>query len=269
VPEVEANGCAFYYEDDNFADPWTTPSAVVIQHGAFRSSRFWYHWVPELASKRRVIRRDLRGHGRSSDPGPGYEWSLDGQVEDLLAFLDALELSRVHLVGESLGGMIGAAFAAEHPARLHSLTLCSTPLTLGQGKLDERGPSVQNSISDFVQDSWDEGVLTPLDVAQRKWVKSEWERNPAHIRSGIVQWAPTIDLSHALGRIAVPTLLISPLHSPLTSPEEQQELHAAIRGSQLVPVDGYGHELYWDKPGDCLRILGEFLDECDNSSRAA
>ncbi len=263
MPRIEANGCNFYYEDDNFTDPWTSPSTVVIQHGAFRSSRFWYHWVPSLATRHRVIRRDLRGNGRSSAPSQDYVWSTEGQVEDLLAFLDALGLERVHFVGESLGGIIGAAFAAEHPERLHSLILCSTPMTLTEEKLN--GRRIQESISSFVDDRWSEGVLTPLDEAQQGWVKAEWNRNPKEIIDGIVNWAPSIDLSNDLPRINVPTLLISPLRSPLTSPEEQQEFHEAIRGSVIEPIDGYGHELYWDRPEECLRVLNAFLDERDQA----
>ena len=83
-----------------------------------------------LAGDFRVVRRDLRGHGGSSDPGNAPSWSFDGLVKDLAAFCDALDLRNLHLLGESTGGMLAIGFAATQPERLRSLTLCGTPTTI-------------------------------------------------------------------------------------------------------------------------------------------
>ncbi len=261
MPEVKANGCVFYYESDTFVDPWKTPEVVFIHHGAFRSSKFWYHWVPALADRYRLIRRDMRGMGRSTIPEPGYKWSIEGLAEDVVAFMDALEIEKIHYVGESLGGIVGMAMAAKYPHRLHTLTLCAAPMNITTEKLVGQGMAsrIKESISGFVEDRWKQKILTPLSQEMQDWVKSEWEKNPRSVVDGIMDLAPTIDVTWALPRIKTPTLLISPMHSPLSPKEEQQELHKAIAGSKQVFVDGYGHELYWDQPGPCLRILNEFL----------
>src|SRR5437870_13533341 len=75
---VTANSCAMYYKVDDFTDPWLSEKETVwLQHGVGRSTKFWYHWVPALARHYRVIRRDMRGHGQSADPGPDHTWSID------------------------------------------------------------------------------------------------------------------------------------------------------------------------------------------------
>jgi pimeloyl-ACP methyl ester carboxylesterase len=131
VPIVQANNCEMYYEVDDYTDPWLKQTdTVLLQHGVGRSSRFWYHWVPALAGRYRVVRRDLRGHGQSSDPGREHKWSIDELIDDMKSFLDALELDRVHYVGESIGGILGVVFAAKWPERLKSLTVCSTPTSI-------------------------------------------------------------------------------------------------------------------------------------------
>jgi len=125
MPKVTANNYETHYECDDFTDPWTPAETIWIQHGFGRSSRFWYHWVPPLARRYRVIRRDLRGHGQSADPGPNYMWSVEELLTDMKGFLDALNLDQVHYVGESIGGLLGIACAVRWPERFKSLTLCA------------------------------------------------------------------------------------------------------------------------------------------------
>jgi 3-oxoadipate enol-lactonase len=75
----------------------------------------WRRWVPRLAEHFRVIAVDTRGHGRTASPeGPaGY----DVLVEDLLALVDALDLSRPAFCGFSDGGHTATLFAMRHPER--------------------------------------------------------------------------------------------------------------------------------------------------------
>ena len=125
MPKVIANNYETHYELDDFTDPWKPAETIVIQHGLGRSYRFWYHWVPLLARHYRVIRRDMRGHGQSADPGPNQAWSVEELLTDIKGFLDALNLDRVHYVGESIGGLLGIACAVRWPERFKSLTLCA------------------------------------------------------------------------------------------------------------------------------------------------
>jgi pimeloyl-ACP methyl ester carboxylesterase len=125
MPRVIANSYETHYELGDFTDPWKPAETIVIQHGLGRSSRCWYHWVPLLARHYRVIRRDMRGHGQSADPGPNHVWSVEELLTDIKGFLDALNLDHVHYVGESIGGLLGIACAVRWPERFKSLTLCA------------------------------------------------------------------------------------------------------------------------------------------------
>src|SRR6185436_5840484 len=122
-----ADDLDMYYEVNDYTDPWTKPETIVMHHGNCKSSRFWYRWVPVLARRYRVVRLDARGYGRSTVPPPSYKWSLGGFARDLERFLDHLELDKAHLVGETVGGTISMVFSSEHPERVRSLTVCSSP----------------------------------------------------------------------------------------------------------------------------------------------
>src|SRR4029079_9344476 len=88
----------------------------------------WEGQIRALAAAHRVVRFDLRGHGRSAAPPGPYEVADLGR--DILGLLDELAIERAALCGISIGGM-GAIWAAAHaPERVRRLVLCSTSARL-------------------------------------------------------------------------------------------------------------------------------------------
>jgi len=115
-----SDGAELFYTIDDYTDPWTQPETVVLHHGMAKNHQLWYAWIPILAQHYRVVRFDMRGMGQSSVPAPGYPWSLENFAKDLLELLDQLELSRVHLIGETVGVLI---FVAESVGDLEAIEL--------------------------------------------------------------------------------------------------------------------------------------------------
>ena len=96
--------------------------AVVLVHGLTANNRYWADFGPRLAEAGwYVVAPDLRGRGRSAKPPHGY--GLPFHADDLLGVCDALGISTVHLVGHSLGALVGLYLAALHPGRLRRLVL--------------------------------------------------------------------------------------------------------------------------------------------------
>ena len=121
------------YVVDDYTDPWKNAPYLVLQHGNGRSAQFWYSWVPYLSRFYKVVRPDVRGLGLSSaDFDLARDFTLEACVDDALAIIDDLGAESVHFCGESMGGMIGMGLAASHPARVRTLTLVSTPITINE-----------------------------------------------------------------------------------------------------------------------------------------
>src|SRR5882672_11356861 len=99
MPHIRAADFDCWYLEDYFGPPWLEPEAVVLQHGFGRNGEYWRSWVPALASRHRVIRRDMRGHGASTAGSADHEWSPDTLAADVVSFLDARAIERVHYVG--------------------------------------------------------------------------------------------------------------------------------------------------------------------------
>lgn len=95
---------------------------MLLIHGFAASKENWLRFAGHLRDEYRIVAVDLLGHGKSTK-NPALNHDLDDQVQYLINFLNAKQLTKVHLVGNSMGGAISSLFAAKHPERTLSVTL--------------------------------------------------------------------------------------------------------------------------------------------------
>jgi pimeloyl-ACP methyl ester carboxylesterase len=99
-----------YYQD------WGSGQPVVFVSSWSLSSRMWqYQMVNLIDNGLRCVAYDRRGHGRSDQPGGGYDY--DTLADDLAGLLDTLELENVTLVGHSMGGGEIVRYLTRHGSR--------------------------------------------------------------------------------------------------------------------------------------------------------
>jgi 3-oxoadipate enol-lactonase len=205
------DGAELYYVIDDFTDPWTTPHTVVLHHGMAKNHRLWYAWVPILARQFRVVRFDARGMGQSSVPEPSYPWSLEHFAEDLRDLLDQLELERVHLIGETVGGTISLRFASLYAERLLSLTTCTSPIDFADPHHLETAALVER---EGVR-AWVERTITRrldpemADPAYIRWYADQMAATAPHVVNGFMRATPGVDLRPLLNEIQTPTLVLA------------------------------------------------------------
>jgi pimeloyl-ACP methyl ester carboxylesterase len=125
MPRLNTNGIVTYFEDS--APTGASRPPVVLIHGHSVDLRLWDEQLPALtAAGYRVIRYDVRGHGRSTAPPTGYTW--ENYAADLADLLDQLGVDAAHIVGLSMGGGIALQYVLDFPARVVSLTLVDSAL---------------------------------------------------------------------------------------------------------------------------------------------
>lgn len=98
--------------------------AVVLIHGMAGNSDTWRVVLPQLSAQHLVVAPDLLGHGKSAKPRGDY--SLGAFAVWLRDLLDELGISRVTLVGHSLGGGVAMQFVHQHPEYCERLVLISS-----------------------------------------------------------------------------------------------------------------------------------------------
>ncbi len=265
---IDIGDAKLSYRMDDFTDPWQPTETVLLHHGIGRHSGFWYAWVPILGRHYRVLRFDARGHGLSTKPGPDFPWSLETLADDVLRVLDALNLERVHYVGESGGGFIGLLFALRHPERLHSLTLCSSLFRASTEVQQQMGVGGQDWLSSLAKIGPKEWVFQTMytrvdiektDPAFLHWYAEQSAHVPQHVMESIVRCVAGTDLYDQLPQIHTRTLLMAPEHSTAAPLSLQRVMRRRIPNSKLVVFKGYRHAIISTAPDRCVRTLLRFL----------
>ncbi|MCO7513140.1 alpha/beta fold hydrolase [Pseudomonas guariconensis] len=118
---VEIDGARMSYVDQGQGFP------VVLGHSYLWSAAMWAPQIEQLSKHFRVLVPELWGHGDSEAP-PATTTDMSALTRQHVAFLDALDIQRCHLVGLSVGGMWGAPLAIEHAERIDRLVLMDTYL---------------------------------------------------------------------------------------------------------------------------------------------
>lgn len=118
MPTANLETISLYYEEYGEGEP------LLLLHGLGSDGRSWEYQVEAFAREFRVIVPDVRGHGRSAKP-PG-PYTVSQFSKDIFAVLDHLQIDRFHLVGLSMGGMIGFQMAVDQPERLKSMTVVNS-----------------------------------------------------------------------------------------------------------------------------------------------
>lgn len=101
---------------------------VMMIHGWLESSWCWTRILERLMPQYRTYAVDLVGFGQSTAPEDTTPYDIDSQTEVLEALLRERVGEPVHLVGHSMGGMVGLQIAARFPELVRSLTLVSVPV---------------------------------------------------------------------------------------------------------------------------------------------
>jgi class 3 adenylate cyclase len=216
--------------------------------------------MERMASFSRMIRFDRRGTGLS-DPLNG-PMTLDQQMDDLDAVLDAVGAERIALSGAVESGLC-AMYAATHGDRVSALVLSNVSVSGGLIMSDER----REAMLDLLENHWGEGAFVSLFAPSRAedprfaewWTRFERACMSASTARRLIELNSQVDLSGVLPAIRVPTLICQLRHSPLVPVEGGRETAALIPGARLVEADGTDC-YFWPGAEDAeMDLLEEFL----------
>jgi 3-oxoadipate enol-lactonase len=237
--------------------------ALLLSNSLGSTLAMWDPQVAPLAERFRVIRYDLRGHGRS--PVPDGPYALDDLGGDVLALLDRLEIERVHAAGVSLGGMVSMWLGIHAPDRVDRLLPCCTSARLGPPEgWAERAELVRRKGARAVAASVVERWLTPAhrdahpeDVSR---LRAMVAATPAEGYAGCCGAIEHMDLRGDLGRIRAPTLVIAGAEDPATPPEHGELIASLVPGARLEVLEHAAHLANVERPEAFTRLLLDFLE---------
>lgn len=231
------------------------------------SNMDWWHPAIKaaLSERNRFIMLDHRGTGRSDAPTEAY--GISDMAKDVVGLMDALEIDKAHILGQSMGGMIAQEIAIEFPSRVAKLVLCST--TCGV----KRVPPSLRMLKWLMRKN---AVFSPQDTVNMLYSKAYIQENPAMIASLVerMQIAPSnprsmeihkhanksFDSYHRLGQISAPTLIIHGEDDWVFRPKHAKILNQHIPDSKLILFPGAGHGIFSQEYHKVLEEIHCFID---------
>jgi|GEM_PF-1103709 len=236
---------------------------VVWLHGMMGHAYEWDAATARVAERFRIVAIEQRGHGRSSHPG---DYRLALFVTDLVAALDRLAIERAHLVGHSMGGLVGAVASWRHPGRIKRLVLLDVgPNSLTTPWARQQLPVLLRDMAamrfagiDEATDAW----LADDPCAERDLLRHYMEHALVTGDTGRYQWrfdalhldtflqdADPAELWAVIDHLCVPTLLVRGEHSHLLTAAHARTVVNRLPDGHLVEIPGAGHDLGVQRPG--------------------
>jgi pimeloyl-ACP methyl ester carboxylesterase len=253
---------------------------IVFVHGLSGSWPNWLEQLPVLARTHRVLALDLPGFGRS--PMPAGEISIAAYARLLDRLLGELDIDAAAVVGNSMGGFIGADLAGAFPERVERLVLVSAAgiSTFGDPRVARSIPALRR--------------LERIVAAGAAWTASKSDavarrprlrnatlglviRHPSRLPAALVAeqlrgagtagFLPALqsilgyDLREHLARIACPTLIVWGDRDRLINVRDADVFAELIPNSRKVIFADTGHMAMLERPSAFNALLEEFLNE--------
>jgi pimeloyl-ACP methyl ester carboxylesterase len=238
---VETRGARIWYTSLGEGPP------VVLLHGGLASSRGWDAQVPDLvASGRRVILIDSRGHGRSTMGPVPLRYEL--LAEDVLAVLDHLHLAKPSLIGWSDGAIVALLVALRAPHRLGAVyafgaNMDKASVRPNAGDAPILATVAPRLVADYAALSPERGGFSRLQQAVRAMQAGQEDVRPGQLR-----------------RIRTSVTIAGSENDEFILPAHFRALAQAIPSARLELFPAAGHFIPWQKPAVFNRSLLMFLD---------
>ena len=270
---VEVQGHRIAYVDNGQGDP------IVLIHGFGGSMWQWEHQHCYFSSHGRVILLDLLGSGLSDKPKLSYTPQLF--VDFFHAFLDALQIDRVTLVGNSMGAGLCMAMAMQSPHRVKKLVLISgfppdpkksVASPTYEWLLTRRPPLWMAQMTNRLGGRWatesilkeivyDPTMITPL-IVERSFQNRQLSTFLAPLYSCLKNmslWQQ--EFGPRITEIHHPTLILWGAQDRVFPVTVGQHLHTLIPQSTFQIIPKCGHIPQWEQPREVNARIQEFLDQ--------
>lgn len=259
-----------------YLDVGTGPPVILI-HGFGGSMWQWEHQQHALSKQFRVLTLDLPGSGLSDKPDIDYR--TDQMLDFCIGFMNALQIEKATLVGNSMGAGLAIGMAITHPTRVDKLVLISGLPSQVMAKLSSRsfrqaldtrapvwlislgnwlfgGMATESLLKEIVHDHT---LLTPavIDRSNRNRRRPGVIKPIMAVRNALPSWET--DFAPRLSTIAHPTMIIWGEYDRVFPVPVGEELHHRIRGSQFVRISDAGHMPQWESPELVNRSLIAYI----------
>lgn len=262
MPTIQTDDIETYFERRGDGPP------IIFVHGALSDHRAADRQLEAFSDEYTAVAYDLRGHGRTVNPHD-RPYSIGQLVEDLDAFITALDLDQPVLCGVSMGGMVAQVYASRYPERLSGLVLADTftPAFVNRRDRIERNVLMKTLIGLLRLTGYEraKGLMTWFGrkLEGDKTTSLRADRFPDMATAAAVNSLRAVMSFHKtdidLTSITVPTLVLYGEHETSVIRRHVPTLAAEIPNATVREVPNAGHASPWDNPEFFNEAIREFL----------
>lgn len=255
---MKTEDCTINFEVSGHGAP------LVLIHGVGADLGSWDAVCSELEGTFKIIRPDLRGHGKSARINGSY--SVEKFAADIIAVMDAAGVERAHLVGFSLGGLIAQKLATDYEDRFDRIVILSAVA----GRTEEERSKVVARL-DLIRDG---GMDAITGAATDRWFTEDFaRRHPEVIEKRIAELKSvhldsyleayrvfgTTELIDTLHRIDRLVLIMTGEFDQGSNTRMAHDMHGLIPGSELIIIPRLKHSVLVEAPDVVAGHVREFL----------
>jgi 3-oxoadipate enol-lactonase len=233
---------------------------ILFLHGVGSDKSVWARQLAHFGRSRRAVALDYPGYGESDPATAGT--TRDDFAAAILAGLDALGISRAHVCGLSLGGVIAIAMHHAAPGRTMSLVLADSFAVHPDGPaIHERATNASRTLT--MKQLAEQRAPAILAAGASEDLRDEVVRTMARVEPDAFRigseavWLA--DQRDRVAGIAVPTLVVVGDHDTVTPPDLSEELADMIPGARLQIIAGAGHLTNIEMPDRFNAIVETFI----------
>lgn len=246
--------------------PADARETIVMLHGYSADRNVWPRFARHLLDQYRVIIPDLAGHGETGFD-PTWNYSVPAQAARVAAMLDRLGISKVHVIGNSMGGFTAAQFALAYPARTLSVALIDPagmlspqPSDMDRMIAQGRNPFEVHSRAEF-------DAFYAMTMAQPPFLPgfvlagmaAQYEQRRPELAQIFADFHHKNMLDGRLAGIHVPALLIWGREDRLIHVSAVEGWAAGLPQAKVVILDGIGHMPMVERPAETAELYRNFL----------
>jgi 3-oxoadipate enol-lactonase len=244
---------------------------VICLHGYPFDKTMWQGQLDFLKSSIRIIACDIRGFGKSTDEESHLSIDLFG--EDLIAFMDKLNIDKAIVCGLSMGGFIALNALKRFPNRFEALILCDTQCIADTVEVKEKRYKIIDDINANGVTNFNKGFIKSVfhkdslndkkDLVEK--LRGVVFANSQHIITmGLTALAERSETCSTLNDITIPTLIICGREDEVTPLVQSEFMNSTIKGSMLRVIDNAGHVSNLEQPLEFNKQLLNFLTALNN-----
>jgi pimeloyl-ACP methyl ester carboxylesterase len=256
-----SDGVRLFYRYDDYTDPWTDAPLLVLVHPGLGSSARLFGWVPHLARRYRVVRPDVRGHGKS-EPGLDQPLTQERLARDLVELMDQFGVPTAHVMGTAAGGMVTMQAALRWPERFRSLALYAAAPGIrpdrpkkGNWLARVRKDGVRRFLTETARERV--GNVTP---AHLEWYLDTAEGVTPEFLARFMPLMASEYYPEKLAAFDFPVLMVVPDPDPMVERAEYDLMRRYLRNCTFVTIPGAAHSMSAEIPDRCAEELHRFLD---------